>query len=312
MNRSRRWPLGPSPRRQSSGASPSRSPVATWTRRLAAATSVGVPLALLATAWGPLTTGHPAHLLLLAAVIVIGTTAAVWRRVPPWLALALTVVLVAPLLYLQPFASTQDGDDATVLRPDGPVRAGLVFHPGARVDHRAYVPLLRRVAAQGFLVVVVKEPLNIALLGGDTAPLRAEHPEVPVWAVGGHSLGGVAAARDVAADPAVRGLVLWASYPVDDLSGRGGLRAWSIRGERDGFTTREDVEDSRGLLPADTRFEVVPGAVHAFFGDYGDQPGDGVPSASRDDAQEKIVELTAAALGDLAVHAANGGHGREP
>jgi len=272
----------------------------TWPRRLAAAASIGVPLVLLILGWGPLTAGHPAHLILLAAVAAIGVAAAWWRRMPSWLALALTAVLLAPLLYLQPFATTEDSGNETVLRPEGPVRAGLVFHPGARVDYRAYVPLLRRVAAQGFLVVVVREPLNIALLSGDTAALRAEHPEVPEWAVGGHSLGGVAAARDVLADSSVRGLVLWASYPVDDLSGRSGLSAWSIHGERDGFTTPQDVADSRKLLPADTRFELVPGAVHAFFGDYGEQPGDGVPTASRAEAQEKIVADTAAALAAIA------------
>ncbi|HEX8865996.1 MAG TPA: alpha/beta hydrolase [Lentzea sp.] len=130
--------------------------------------------------------------------------------------------------------------------------------------------------------------------------MRAEHPEVPVWAVGGHSLGGVAAARDVLADDSVRGLVLWASYPVDDLSGRPGLTAWSIHGEHDGFTTPQDVEDSRRLLPADTRFELVPGAVHAFFGDYGDQPGDGVPTVSRAEAQDEIVAHTVAALTEVA------------
>lgn len=272
----------------------------TWPRRLAIAAGAGVPPTLLALGWGPLTAGHPAHLVLLAATAALTIAAALWRRTPSWLALTLTAVLLAPLLYLHPFASTQDGDEDPVLRPDGPVRAGLVFHPGARVDYRAYLPLLRRVAAQGFLVVVVKEPLNIALLSGDTAPLRAEHPEAPVWAVGGHSLGGVAAARDVAADPSVRGLVLWASYPVDDLSGRQRLSAWSIHGGQDGFTTPQDVADSKGLLPADTRFELVPGAVHAFFGDYGDQPGDGVPTVSRSEAQDEIVEHTAAALTELA------------
>jgi hypothetical protein len=257
---------------------------------------VVVPLVLLALAWAPLTNGHPAHLVLLGLVVLVGAGLALWRRVPSWPAVVLAVVLLAPLVYLQPFAATRSTGNATVLRPDVPVRAGLVFHPGARVDHRAYLPLLQRVAARGFLVVVVKEPLNIALLGGDTAALRAEHPEVPVWAVGGHSLGGVAAARDVLADTAVRGLVLWASYPVDDLSGRKGLTAWSIHGERDGFTTPQDVAESRALLPADARFEEVRGAVHAFFGDYGDQPGDGVPTVSRAEAQDQIVEQTVAAL----------------
>ncbi|MEV6717671.1 alpha/beta hydrolase [Lentzea sp. NPDC051208] len=271
----------------------------TWPRRLAAAACVGVPLVLLVAGWGPLTAGHPAHLVLLVVAAVGGVMLAMWRRAPSWLVVASAVVLLAPLLYLQPFRATQAGAGATVLRPDGPVRAGLVFHPGARVDYRAYLPLLRRVAAQGFLVVVVKEPLNIALLSGDTAPLRAEHPEVPVWAVGGHSLGGVAAARDVLADSSVRGLVLWASYPVDDLSGRGGLDAWSIHGRQDGFTTPQDVAGSRNLLPADTRFEEVAGAVHAFFGDYGDQPGDGVPTVSRAEAQDEIVAHTTAALAEL-------------
>ncbi|WP_258949963.1 alpha/beta hydrolase [Lentzea californiensis] len=267
-----------------------------WPKRVAAAAGIGVPLVLLIAGWGPLTAGHPAHLVLLGAVTGGTVALALWRRTPSWLVVASTVVLLAPLLYLQPFGATKGSDSATVLRPDGPARAGLVFHPGARVDYRAYLPLLRRVAAQGFLVVVVKEPLNIALLSGDTAALRAEHPEVPVWAVGGHSLGGVAAARDVLADTSVRGLVLWASYPVDDLSGRGGLDAWSIHGERDGFTTPQDIAESRELLPADTRFEQVPGAVHAFFGDYGDQPGDGVPTVSRAEAQDEIVAHTTAAL----------------
>ncbi|WP_285634576.1 alpha/beta hydrolase [Lentzea sp. NBRC 102530] len=263
-------------------------------RSVAAGLCVVVPLFLLALAWRPLTHGHPAHLVLLGAVAVIGVALAWWA--PPWLAAVLAVVLLAPAVYLQPFAATQDTGDETVLRPEGPVRAGLVFHPGARVDHRAYLPLLRRVSEQGFLVVVVKEPLNIALLSGDTAPLRASHPEVPVWAVGGHSLGGVAASGDVLADPSVRGLVLWASYPTGDLSGRAGLTAWSIHGGRDGFTTPQDIAESRSRLPADTRFAEIPGAVHAFFGDYGDQPGDGVPAVSRAEAQDEIVEQTVAAL----------------
>ncbi|MFD9700966.1 alpha/beta hydrolase [Lentzea sp. NPDC059081] len=262
-------------------------------RRVPAALCVLAPVVLLVLGWGPLVHGHPAHLVLLGVVVLVGIAA---FRAPTWLAVVLAVVLIAPLVYLQPFGATDPPGDETVLRPPGEPKAGLVFHPGARVDYRAYLKLLDRVAQQGFLVVVVKEPLDIALLGSDTADLRAEHPDVPVWAVGGHSLGGVAAAQEALSDNGIRGLVLWASYPVDDLSGRRDLTAWSIHGEKDGFTTPQDVADSKKLLPADTRFEQVPGAVHAFFGDYGDQPGDGEPTVSRAEAQERIVALTAEAL----------------
>ncbi|MFD5827221.1 alpha/beta hydrolase [Lentzea sp. NPDC060358] len=262
-------------------------------RRVPAALCVLVPVVLLVAGWGPLVHGHPAQLVLLGAVVLAGIAL---FRAPVWLAVVLAAVLIAPLVYLQPFAATDPRGSETVLRPPGEPKAGLVFHPGARVDHRAYLPLLERVAQQGFLVVVVKEPLNIALLGSGTADLRAEHPEVTTWAVGGHSLGGVAAAKETAGGNGIRGLVLWASYPVDDLSGRDDLTAWSISGEEDGFTTPQNVEESRKLLPPNTRFEQVPGAVHAFFGDYGDQPGDGVPTVPRAEAQEKIVALTVAAL----------------
>lgn len=37
---------------------------------------------------------------------------------------------------------------------------------------------------------------------------------------------------------------------------------------------------------------MVPGAVHAFFGDYGPQAGDGTPGTSRAQAQRQIVEAT--------------------
>ena len=38
---------------------------------------------------------------------------------------------------------------------------------------------------------------------------------------------------------------------------------------------------------------MVPGAVHSYFGDYGDQPGDGVPTADRVKAQAQITKATA-------------------
>jgi dienelactone hydrolase len=93
--------------------------------------------------------------------------------------------------------------------------------------------------------------------------------------------------------------VLWAAYPVADLSDRDGLAVASISGSEDGFSTPQDIADARDLLPADTTYTEIDGAIHAFFGDYGDQPGDGTPTISREDAQAQIVAATVALLESL-------------
>jgi hypothetical protein len=91
----------------------------------------------------------------------------------------------------------------------------------------------------------------------------------------------------------------WASYPNRDLS-RTPLAAASISGDRDAVIDRARLDGSRAQLPPGTEFTVVPGAVHAHFGDYGPQAGDGTPGTSRADAQRAIVAATEGFLAELA------------
>ena len=61
-------------------------------------------------------------------------------------------------------------------------RAGLLFQPGARVDPRAYVPMLSRVAEAGYTVVIVKQPLQIGFLAtGAHRAIIDQHPEIDQW-----------------------------------------------------------------------------------------------------------------------------------
>lgn len=167
---------------------------------------------------------------------------------------------------------------------------GLVFYPGARVDARGYAQLLRPLAAAGYLVVVLKEPFGIGLVNADQAETAVEvHSEIRYWVAGGHSLGGVAASSFADAHPAlVRGLLLYAAYPASKLS-RTDLQVLSISGSADGLATPAKIERSKALLPGSTRYVAVPGAVHAFFGDYGPQSGDGTATISREQAQAQVV-----------------------
>lgn len=109
--------------------------------------------------------------------------------------------------------------------------------------------------------------------------------------VGGHSLGGPAAARLAAHHPdRVRGLLFWASYSDIDLRGARDLDVASVYGTRDALSTPAAVRQAP--LPPGTEFVAVEGAVHAHFGDYGPQRGDGRPATSRAEAQRQVVAAT--------------------
>ncbi len=172
---------------------------------------------------------------------------------------------------------------------------GLILYPGGLVDPRAYAPLAHDIAARGYLVVVPTMPLNFAILDiGRADAIIRNFPTIRRWAIGGHSLGGVAAAMFVKGHPqAVTGLVFWASYPSDnDNLSNLDLRVLSIYGTRDGLSTAQKIDASRRLLPASTRWLVIEGGNHGQFGWYGLQSGDGVATISREEQQSQIVDAT--------------------
>jgi hypothetical protein len=116
---------------------------------------------------------------------------------------------------------------------------GFIFYPGGRVDYRAYAPVLRMIAEQGYLVALVPAPLNLAFFDiNAAAPVLSQHPEIKHWVVSGHSLGGVAAsvfAKDHLS--ALDGLVFFASYPADDAQKyryQGTFHLWHTGHGRDG------------------------------------------------------------------------------
>jgi hypothetical protein len=176
---------------------------------------------------------------------------------------------------------------------------GLIFYPGGHVDYRAYAPAARQIAAQGYQVVIVPMPLNLAVLGINSAEKVIDaYPDIEHWVIGGHSLGGAMAANFAKKHPGVvDGLALWAAYPAasDDLS-TSGLNVVSISGSQDGLATPAKIDASRPLLPADTTWTVIAGGDHGQFGWYGDQSGDNPAAISRADQQAQIVAATVALL----------------
>jgi pimeloyl-ACP methyl ester carboxylesterase len=116
--------------------------------------------------------------------------------------------------------------------------------------------------------------------------------------VGGHSLGGVAAAAYASTHTDIDGLVLWASYPANDSLKASTLNVLSIYGTQDirGVTP---FENSQALLPLNTKYVVIQGGNHSQFGDYGLQPGDHEATITSADQQKQVVNATAQFLKEL-------------
>jgi pimeloyl-ACP methyl ester carboxylesterase len=177
---------------------------------------------------------------------------------------------------------------------------GILFYPGGFVKPEAYLLALSPLAAEGYPVVVFRMPFDLAFFDAERGfSSLSSVPGVRKWVIGGHSLGGVAAA--IAVDKhrdAFGGIIFWASFPAkdNDLSGLN-LPALSISASNDGLSTRAKVEAASGYLPRGAVRVVIEGGTHAQFADYGPQKGDGAAAIDR---RQQQSETNAAVLEFLA------------
>ena len=176
-----------------------------------------------------------------------------------------------------------------VLEPAEDPAAGLVFYPGGKVAAEAYLPLMDRLRDQGVLCVLVKMPFNLAVFGKNRVEEAfAEFPEIDVWYLGGHSLGGAMASSYLSDNPdSAAGLILLGAYVYGDV---GTDRALTVYGSEDLVLDRTKIDYTENVL-------VIEGGNHAGFGNYGPQKGDGAASVSADAQQQETVEAILAFMG---------------
>jgi Predicted esterase len=179
----------------------------------------------------------------------------------------------------------------------------LVFYPGGLVRPHAYVWLGVALAPRGVRTVIPTMPFDLAVLGRDRAGglIDAFGETGNRVVLAGHSLGGaMAAAFAVRNANRVDGLVLMGAYPAagDDLSGFD-FPTLVLAAEHDGLASLAEVQDGLARLPVDASLEVVPGAVHAFFGRYGPQRGDGNATVPRTIVERDLITRIVAFLASV-------------
>ncbi len=172
------------------------------------------------------------------------------------------------------------------------IKAGVIFYPGGKVEDRAYAPLAQLLAEKGYMTVIYRMPSNLAVLKPNAAGKVIEkYPGIESWYLGGHSLGGAMASSYASKNPSkLVGYFALAAYPSSDLSSTS-LKMLSVYGSEDGILNKKNFEKYRTNAPDNAKYVEIAGGNHAYFGNYGEQKGDGTATISRADQQRRTVEL---------------------
>lgn len=169
---------------------------------------------------------------------------------------------------------------------------GFIFYPGGNVEPEAYAIINRKISEQGYLVVIVKMPFDLAVFSPKKGQkVMEQFPEINSWTIIGHSLGGAMAAKFVHDFPnRFTNLVLLAAYPAksNNLTTYN-INVLTIYGELDGVI-KQPIPETLDLLPKNkTTILEIDGGNHAYFGSYGEQKGDNPATISRAEQQNQTV-----------------------
>ncbi|MGE1142452.1 alpha/beta family hydrolase [Bacillus pumilus] len=153
---------------------------------------------------------------------------------------------------------------------------GIILYPGAKVEPLSYAYIGNELMKKGYSVFIPDMPFSFAIFNTNKAQdIIKDHQTIKHWYIGGHSLGGTAAAMFAEKNQRqLDGLFFLASYPASDELKSSSLNVLSISGEKDGLATQEKIKQSKTNLPSQTVYHEVKGGNHAQFGMYGKQKGD--------------------------------------
>ena len=173
---------------------------------------------------------------------------------------------------------------------DGPgTEEALIFYPGAKIEPVAYSSIMTMLAERGIDCFIIKMPLNYAIAGQDKADdIYNNYPDYKKYYLAGHSMGGAIIANYAAKNlDRTSGLFMMAAYPTEDLKSAE-FPILFIYGSNDGVLTRSKLETGLTLVPETAVNYEIEGGNHAYFGDYGEQEGDGVATI-KPITQQKIT-----------------------
>ncbi len=164
----------------------------------------------------------------------------------------------------------------------------VVFFQGGLTDPRAYAPLCRKIAENGFTCHLIKMDWRLPQYDYQKVSKLFDLNEGN-FVIGGHSQGGKMAAQFVYENPNVfKGLFLiGTSHPRDiDLSIQN-IPCIKLYADNDGLASVNEVMDNKSKLPNHSKLILIKGGNHSQFGYLGKLLMDSSPDISLEEQQNQ-------------------------
>lgn len=218
----------------------------------------------------------------------------IFKKIIVSLVALLTVLVAAFLIYANNYYKSDEvvtntikneqlivkDNEVDLIPKDNSKDVGIIFYPGAKVEYTSYVPLLNKLKDQGYTVVSLKMPFNMAIFGKNEAnEVYDKYPNIKKWYLAGHSMGG-AMASSYAADnqDKIAGLILLGAYPYGDYPTSKTLTVYGTLNT----SVDKKINYTENVVKID-------GGNHAQFGNYGKQKGDAEATISAEKQQDETV-----------------------
>lgn len=164
----------------------------------------------------------------------------------------------------------------------------VIFFQGGLTDPKAYGPLCRKIAENGFTCHLIKMDWRLPQFDYQKVSNLIDLKKGN-FVIGGHSQGGKMAAQFVYENPNVfKGLFLMGtSHPRDiDLSIIN-IPCIKLYAENDGLASVEEVMENKSKLPKHSNLILINGGNHSQFGYLGQLLMDSSPDISLEEQQKQ-------------------------
>jgi hypothetical protein len=213
----------------------------------------------------------------------------------------------------------KDGYDIYLPPNAEKTKFGIIFFPGALVNHTAYAPIARKLSDEGILVVVMSMEPTRFIADSEICKkmalmvmyevLSVGDVNVEEWVLSGHS-GGAAIAMNLADEmkPGISKLVLCGigcNHMGIKTLREAAIDVLVMNGSNDAIVkhcSEEEQQEFRNVLPptssggkGKTEYVTIDGGNHAGFGHYGPQTYprlDGERAITLDEQQNAFVQKT--------------------